>query len=488
MIEYKVGDMRNGTKVLPIKDRKTILLLSDDLRMSSGVGTMSKEFVFGMLHRYKFYQIGGAMKHPDEGKLIDMCDTVRNQTGIEDAYLKIYPVSGYGEPGLVRHIMNEEKPDLILHFTDPRFWGWLYQMEHEIRQTTPIAYYTIWDDLPFPRWNEPFYESCDLLLAISKQTHNIVKNVIRKYPKEDWQIRYVPHGIDENVFFPITELHEKWVDFTEFRRNMLGEFNPDFVVFWNNRNIRRKLPGDVILAYKTFCDKLPKEKADKCLLLMHTQPVDSNGTDLPAVVREICPDYRVLFSTQKFPPEKMNYLYNMADVTVNIASNEGFGLSSAESLMSGTPIINSVTGGLQDQVGFKKDDGSYITIDDLDSNWGSNHDGRYTEHGEWAKIVFPACRSLQGSPQTPYIFDDRVKWEDVADKIKEWYDTDNRKECGLAGREFVLSDDSMMSSQKMCENFIEYMDEAIEKFEPRKRFTLYKAEEKQYENKVGINI
>ena len=69
--------------------------------------------------------------------------------------------------------MKVEKPDAILHFTDPRFWGWLYAMEHEIRQQIPILYYTIWDDLPFPHWNENAYESCDLLMAISKQTYNI---------------------------------------------------------------------------------------------------------------------------------------------------------------------------------------------------------------------------------------------------------------------------------------------------------------------------
>ncbi len=29
---------------------------------------------------------------------------------------------------------------------------------------------------------------------------------------------------------------------------------------------------------------------------MHTQPRDENGTDLPEVVKELCPDYDVIFS------------------------------------------------------------------------------------------------------------------------------------------------------------------------------------------------
>ena len=136
--------------------KKKILLMSDDLRMSSGVGTMSREIVLGTLHHYDWVQIGGAIKHPEDGKVVDMNDSVRKELGIKDADLKIYPVSGYGNEELVRYMMVHEKVDAILHYTDPRFWGWLYQMEHEIRQHIPIFYYNIWDDLPYPMWNEPF--------------------------------------------------------------------------------------------------------------------------------------------------------------------------------------------------------------------------------------------------------------------------------------------------------------------------------------------
>ena len=147
--------------------KKKILLLSDDLRMHSGIATQSKEFVMGTLHKYDWVQIGGAVKHPEEGKVMDMSDAVKNELGIKDASLKIYPTSGYGNPNMLRQIMEIEKPDAIMHFTDPRFWIWLYQMEHEIRQNIPIMYYNIWDDLPDPLYNRDFYRSSDLLMGIS---------------------------------------------------------------------------------------------------------------------------------------------------------------------------------------------------------------------------------------------------------------------------------------------------------------------------------
>ena len=463
--------------------KKKILLMSDDLRMSSGVGTMSREFVLGTLQHYDWVQIGGAIRHPEDGKIVDMNDAMRKQTGVKDAYLKIYPISGYGSTDLLRAVINMELGvDAILHYTDPRFWGFLYEMEHELRQNIPIFYYNIWDDLPYPMWNEPFYESCDLIMNISKQTHNIVNNVAVKKPRNDWDNTYIPHGINEENFYPINELDVKeWGDLLNFKRNMTEGRNYDFIIFWNNRNIRRKLPGDVIMAYKTFCDVLPKEKADKCALIMHTQPRDENGTDLPEVVRSCCPDYDVIFSHKKLEDRELCFLYNIADVTINMASNEGFGLGTCESLMCGTPISVNVTGGMQDQCGFRYKD-KLLTYEDY--SWvHSLHEAELWKEdedltwGEWVKPVWPSNRSLQGSIPTPYIFDDRPRFEDFADALKGWYDMEpeKRRECGMKGHEFVMGDDAMMSAKAMCQNFIDHMDTAFEKWTPRKRYTIFKA-------------
>ena len=461
--------------------KKKILLLSDDLRMSSGVGTMSREIVMGTLDHYEWVQIGGAIKHPDAGKFIDLNDSVREETGIDNAYLKIIPVSGYGSPELIRHVMATEKPDAILHYTDPRFWEYLYQMEHEIRQEIPIFYYNIWDDLPYPMWNEPFYESCDLIMNISKQTVNIVDNVRQNVPTNEWNNTYVPHGINEKNFYPVNELDIKeWGDLLQFKRNVVQDREYDFIVFWNNRNIRRKLPGDVIMAYKTFCDMLPEDKAKRCALIMHTQPKDSNGTDLPEVVKHVCPDYDVIFSHKKLSDKELCYLYNIADITINMASNEGFGLGTCEALMCGTPISVNVTGGMQDQCGFMYE-GEFLTAKDYSwvhtlheaKKWKDNPDLTW---GDWCKPVWPSNRSLQGSIPTPYIFDDRPRFEDFADALKEWYDMgpEKRNECGQLGREFVMSSDAMMSAKAMSQNFIDHMDTAFEKWTPRKRYTIFK--------------
>lgn len=481
----KPGDIRNGFEVLHPHERKKILLLSDDLRMTSGIGVMSKELVKGTIHRYNWAQIGAAIKHPDQGKIFDLSQEMSKRYNIESPYLKVYPTAGYGNPDLLRELMMIEKPDMILHFTDPRQWTWLYQMEHEIRSQIPIMYYNIWDCPPAPLYNRDFYRSCDLIMNISRQTGALVDRVLQENPhinlddegvRENMKFKeectyfgYVPHGIDEEEFKPLPDDDENLV---RVKKELFGDKEYKFVVYWNNRNIRRKMPGDLILAWKKFVDLLPKKDRDDVLLLMHTAPVDQAGTDLPALIEAIAPGYPIMIDGKKWPPEELNLLYNIGDITVNIASNEGFGLSSAESLMSGRMILNNVTGGLQDQIRIEDENGDWFLPD---SDTPSNHHGRYKKHAEFALAVWPKTRSLVGSVPTPYILDDRCDFEDVTDEIMKCYKMgkDERRRRGMLGREWVIGEESMMSSKYMGEQFMKNVEAVTSVWKPKTTFKLF---------------
>ena len=211
-------------------------------------------------------------------------------------------------------------------------------------------------------------------------------------------------------------------------------------------------------------DQLPEDKKDKVCLLLHTQPVDDNGTDLLAVRDMLLgEDESVKFSGGRISAEAMNMLYNLADVTVLPSSNEGWGLSLTESMMAGTMIIANTTGGMQDQMRFEDEDGNWIKFDE---NFCSNHFGTYKKCGEWAIPVFPSNISVVGSPKTPYIFDDRLDFRDLAKAIIECYNMPKEeiKRRGLAGREWVTSDESMMSARKMNENIVKYFDQTFDNF------------------------
>ena len=463
---------------IPKEKRKKIMMLSDDIRTHSGVGNMAKEIIANTAHHYNWVNLGGAVKHPNEGQGFDVSADINNMTGLNDADVKVFAVNGYGDQPTLRNVIRQEKPDAIVHFTDPRYWIWMYQMENEIRQHCPLIFYTIWDDLPYPMWNKNFYRSDDMLLCISKQTKNLVENVLRDHPKPG-RVQYVPHGIDENKFFPLIND----LKFEVWKEKFLEGEEYDFVVLWNSRNIRRKNASDIILAWRTFLNQLPTEQAEKCLLIMHTEKVFEHGTDLPAVVNALCDPkiHKVKFSSQKLDEQQLNYLYNCSDAHMFFTDNEGWGLGLTESLTCGRMIIAPVQGGMQDQMRFEDENGDWINFS---TEHPSNADGKYKKCGEWAIPIFPKTRSIKGSPLTPYIFASQCSVEDGAIALMKAYKMgpEERRKRGLAGREWVLSDESGFTTKRMGQGFIDNIDKLFEEWEPQPRFRVVKVDDSTLPN------
>ena len=470
--------MSKHFKYLPSNERKKILLICDDIRVHSGVATVAKEMVLHTAQHFNWVQIAGAIKHPDKGKRFDLSSDTNKESGLDDSSVMLYPVDGYGDPDLIRQIIKLEKPDALFIITDPRYFTWLFQIENEIRKTLPIIYLNIWDDYPAPLYNKSFYESCDALLAISKQTKNINKIVLGE-KAESKLIKYIPHGLNSKMYFPIDRNSEEMND---LRKSIFGDREVDFLMFFNSRNIRRKQIPDAMMAFRMFLDTLPKEKADKCAFLLHTEVTSDHGTDLEAIrellFEEKYPD-AIYFSTSKVSAKELNLLYNLVDVQILLTSNEGWGLTLTEAMLAGTPFIANVTGGMQDQMRFEYDmdegpgvkKGEWI---DFDEDFPSNHLGTYKKHGEWAFPVFPTSRSLQGSPQTPYIWDDRCTAEDAATQIRKVYklSPEERDEKGKKGREWALGDEAGFTAVKMSNRIIEAIDELFDTWEPREKYEL----------------
>jgi glycosyltransferase involved in cell wall biosynthesis len=468
--------MNSSFAYLPQNERKKILLICDDIRVHSGVATVARELVLNTAQHFNWVNIGGAINHPEQGKRLDLSLDTNNNTGLTDASITLYPTNGYGDANLIRQLITVEKPDAIFLITDPRYFIWLFQIENEIRKKMPIIYLNIWDDYPAPMYNKGYYESCDALLAISKQTKNINELVLGDKAKKKL-IEYVPHGLNEETFKPLDENDKELID---FKKQLFKGKEFDFVMFFNSRNIRRKQIPDTLFAYKIFIDSLTDEQARKCAFVLHTQIVDDNGTDLEAV-REMLfgsdSKYNIIFSNQVLDPRGMNFLYNCSDVQILLTNNEGWGLSLTEAILAGNPIIANVTGGMQDQMRFSKK-GKWI---DFDADFPSNHNGTIKEHGEWAFPVYPTNRSIQGSPLTPYIWDDRCNAEDAAEQIKAVYNLskEERQLRGLKGREWALSDEAGFTAENMGKKVINTLDKLFKTWKPREKYELVNANETQ---------
>jgi glycosyltransferase involved in cell wall biosynthesis len=465
--------MNSEFMYLPPEKRKKILLITDDIRVHSGVATVGREVVLHTAQHFNWVCLGGSIKHPDAGKRLDLSQSTNETSNLTDSSVIVYPVDGYGSQELLRNIINIENPDAIMLITDPRYFVHIFQIENEIRKNIPIAYLNIWDDYPAPLYNKAYYEACDLLMGISKQTVNINRLVLGDKAKGK-TIRYVPHGLNHELMKPLDKNDPELV---KFKKSLFGNKEYDFVLFFNSRNIRRKQIPDTMLAYKLFIDKLPIEQAKKCAFVLHTEIVSEHGTDLEAV-RELLLEgeqYNIFFSTNRFSTQEMNLLYNCTDAQILLTSNEGWGLSLTEAILAGNPIIANVTGGMQDQMRFSKD-GGWI---DFDADFPSNHNGTIKECGEWAFPVFPSNRSIVGSPATPYIWDDRCNAEDAAIQIEKAYSLGRTelKRRGLEGREWALGAEAGFTGEMQGKRVIEAFTTLFNTWKPREKYELINCNE-----------
>jgi len=358
-------------------NKKKILVLSDHPLSPSGVGTQTRYMIEALLktNRYQFVCLGGAVKHKNY-------EPIKVEPYGEDWI--IYPVDGYGNADIIRSVLTTEKPDLLWFMTDPRFYGWLWEIENEVRVNVPMVYYHVWDNFPAPKFNKMFYDSNDKVVCISKVTHEILKTVAPEVSS-----CYLPHAVNSTYFHKFTtedkkQLAKKVKDAVLANSDEETENPNKKIFFWNNRNARRKQSGTLIWWFKEWLDKVGHDKA---ALVMHTDSRDPHGQDLPHIMSELNVNRgQVMLSTEKIPAEDLAAFYNAADYTINISDAEGFGLSTLESLSCGTPIIVNMTGGLQEQV---------------------------TNGSEWFGWgIQPTSKTIIGSLQVPYIYEDRISQED----------------------------------------------------------------------------
>ena len=411
-----------------MSDKIKIFTISDHPLSPSGVGTQTKYIIEGMLKtgKYQFVSFGGAVKHANH-------QPQKTEQYGEDWI--IWPVDGYGTPDQVRAMIHQQKPDILWFMTDPRFYGWLWQIENEIRAHVPMVYYHVWDNYPYPRFNRVFYRSTDHVACISKLTYDILQNVAPETASS-----YVPHAVDGDIFKPI--------DSAEIRKfKQQRGLGGKFVCFWNNRNARRKQSGTLIWWFKEFLDKVGHDKAT---LIMHTDVKDVHGQDLEAIIQELgITDGEVLFSRDKVGPQDLAMVYNVADVTVNISDAEGFGLATLESLSCGTPIIVNLTGGLQDQ----------ITDGEIEFGVG----------------LTPTSKAIIGSQNVPYIYEDRVCKEDFINALMKLYEMseEERTALGSAARKYTQQEFNFDTFIETWDTLFTSINEELGSWESRTGYQPY---------------
>jgi len=411
-----------------VKEKTKILVLGDHPLSPSGVGTQTKYMIEAMLQtgKYKFLCLGGAIKHENY-------QPIKTSEWGDD--FVIYPIDGYGDPDTIRSILRTEKPNILWFMTDPRFYGWLWQMEDEVRPLVPMVYYHVWDNYPPPLYNKPWYDSTDVVVSISKLTYDIVRKVVPSHK----EVHYLPHTVDTNVFQKLSD-EEIW----KHRMEHFPETAEKTMFFFNSRNARRKQSGSLLFWFNDFLNKVGRDEA---VLLMHTDPKDPHGQDLESIVNYLdLNEGQVYLSTNKIQSDQLAVMYNFVDCTVAISDAEGFGLSALESLACETPIMVTMTGGLQEQV---------------------------TDGENWFGIgIEPTSKAIIGSQDIPWIYEDRLSKDVVVSALEEMHNK-SKEERGLLGhmgRQHVLKNYSMNRFASEWDRILSRTVEECGSWETRKNY------------------
>jgi len=405
--------------------KQKLLLISDCALTPSGVGVQSKFLIEGLIEtgKYEIIQLGAAKYHDD----------MSPQKISED--FTIIPSVGFGNKDIVRSLIASENPAAIIIFTDSRFFTYLFEMEDEIHETCPIIWWHVWDNRPTPKFNKKLYKSVDQVNCISSLTYKMCKELNVE------NIDYIPHSFPENVFYKMKDY-----DIKDYRRQILQSKEDWFLGVWINRNFRRKRPADVLKSWQIFLENLNQDyKHKKALLIMHTDPLDPDGTNLIEVAKELKITENVRFSQKELDFDEINILHNISDFCLNISFAEGFGLTTLQSLYTGTPIIVNKTGGLRSQIVDKKS---------LEYPWPQDLTGIGLD---------PDVTTISGVQDIPYLNEDYVSVEKVAGSLMKMFkmSKEQRSNLGQNGISLVKRE---FSYKNMIEKWDNSIEETIERF------------------------
>lgn len=431
-------------KFIKKEDRKRILFITDSLNCTTGVGNISKQIVYNTANHFNWLVIGAFGQTDRHGSIFDLSEVV-NKEYSEDIDSNVLEIqfNGYGDRNLFQHISATEKLDAILLMSDPR--GHLEFFNNiGLFKDVPICWYNIWDALPTPYFNKPYYDSCETIINISKLTDNIVKEVL--YDTIDTKsINYVPHGYDETKFYKIEPNTKEHEEFRYFRNLVQSNKDYKFTFLFNSVNIPRKNIPVLLEAYKMFADANP-DTAHEVNLVLHTQ-----ANDIHRVIEGLYGKnhkYNVTILEQRFDERMMRYLYNLCDVLVLPSCQEGFGMSLGEAVMCEKMIIAPMHGGMSDQMDFGK--------------------------GEWAEPIFEFNSVLTTNEVVPYIYANYIDKRDLYKAMVKLYQLspEQRVKFGKSGREFFLANG--LTATEMTNNIGTILTDSIERFVPKPTYSLTK--------------
>jgi glycosyltransferase involved in cell wall biosynthesis len=137
----------------------------------------------------------------------------------------------------------------------------------------------------------------------------------------------IPHGVDTNLYFPLSVTERRGLK----KRYGLKDL---FVIGTVGANTARKRIDKIIESFALFL----KNKNDAFLLIKTDRIISLDGTDLKAIAKKSDVLHAIRFITDDLAKERMNELYNLMDMYLNLSEWEGFCIPVIEAMACGVPV------------------------------------------------------------------------------------------------------------------------------------------------------
>lgn len=247
----------------------------------------------------------------------------------ENFDFKILPNDSRSQHGelMLPYYLKDFKPDVLFTLCDLFMIPYFYNIN--FAPTKNLIYFPS-DGRHLPFGSERVLAKADKIIGMSKYACKDAEEL-------GFKAEYIPHAIDENVYFPIKnklELRQKW------GKKWGVNLEDKFILLSVARFQGRKMMTELFKVFGEFVKLRPNS-----VLVLHSDKNDpaNNGVELNQLFERYGIKGRVIFSGMRFfdgfPEFILNELYNLADVHVLTTSGEGFGIPTIESMSCEVPSV-----------------------------------------------------------------------------------------------------------------------------------------------------
>ena len=252
------------------------------------------------------------------------------------------------------------------------------QMELKYSQRPKLSIpFVVFEGDRIPKWWRILLEKYELIFVPSSHTEQACINS----GVESGKIKIVPHGVDSSIFRPSEPIPELKSDKYTFL----------FVGGWAQGENDRK---DLALLFRAFCSEFKKENV-RLLVKIHSVYNRPDWNLDKEMDRLNLPKDRleIVISTVHLEDKMLARLYSTADCFVCPSRAEGFGMTFAEAMACGLPVIAGGYGGQIDFVneshGFLLKDFELAPSKDRDIiyegvNWANYKEGELRKYMRYA--------------------------------------------------------------------------------------------------------